>query len=208
MRFTTWVAGFALGGALATGIGIADRLSPAFAYPLDVYALLAVSVMFSVVGLEFAGVSGARVILALPELREAWAGPPAPVVEYAPEPEDDPTPDDWQALQDAWYTALRVFFRNGEVAGGFSHRKLESTMTEDAWTELTSFYASDDGGRVLRLTPAGYVLGYGWTHDSVREKLVRRLLPCPGGDPPTLEVLPYDAIRRDTRRQATEGVAT
>src|SRR3990167_102476 len=94
MRATTWVAGFALGGALACGVGIADRLSPEFALPLDVYLMAAVSVMFSVVGLEFAGVSGARVILALPELREALSPPPAPVVEYAPEPDDDPTPDD------------------------------------------------------------------------------------------------------------------
>jgi hypothetical protein len=120
----------------------------------------------------------------------------------APEPAPDaPEQPDDDALDAAWRLSLRRFFHNGEVAGGFSHRKLESTMTEDAWTVLTTFYASDDGGRVLRLTPAGYVLGYGWDHDTVRQKITRQTLPHPPGDPPDVAVLPDDASRRDARRQ-------
>ena len=108
-----------------------------------------------------------------------------------------------EALKETWYGVLRQFYRNGEIAAGFSHRKLEGTLTEKAWTELTTFYASDAGGRVLRLTADGYVLGYGWEHDTVRQVIERRQLPCPSGVPPVVSVLPDGAMRRDARRRAT-----
>jgi hypothetical protein len=113
---------------------------------------------------------------------------------------------DPDALETAWYTALRVFFRNGEAAGGFSHSKLVErgeTMSEGDWTELTSFYASKDGGGVLRLDSRdGYVLNHGMTHDHIRQCIVRRSLPCPSGSPPEVVALPHDTTLHTARRRA------
>lgn len=208
-RPSIWGYGIGLGLAFAGGILAMHVQAGAVVNPWWVfYPSVVVTVMGVVVGLAGLGAGFTWGLTVYEKVQELRQPPPAMVTEYEPEPDDDPAPDEWQAREDAWALVLRVFFNNGETADGFSHRKLESTMTEDAWTELTTFYASDEGGRVLRLTSAGYVIGYGWSYDTVREKLVRRLLPHPDGDPPTIEVLPRDTTRRNARRQgAVEVVA-
>lgn len=129
------------------------------------------------------------------------------VVDYGPA---DPTPDQAEALEDAWYTALRIFFRNGEVAGGFSHTRLvvSGSMTDKPWAELTTFYAKPENGAVLRIeAPEGYVRGHGWTFDTIREALMQRRLPHPDGSPPEVVILPSNATQRDAsrRKQAVGG---
>lgn len=136
-------------------------------------------------------------------LKLAAIAPQAPP-RGAESPDESADPD---ALETAWCTALRVFFRNGEAAGGFSHSKLVErgeTMSEGDWTELTSFYASKDGGGVLRLDSRdGYVLNHGMTYDYIRQCIVRASLPHPDGNPPEVVALPHDTTRHTARRQAT-----
>ena len=141
------------------------------------------------------------------QVKLAAIAPPAPP--RGDDESDDSTDPD--ALETAWYTSLRVFFRNGEAAGGFSHSRLVergATMSEGDWTELTSFYASKDGGGVLRLDSRdGYVLNHGMTYDYIKQCITRRSLPCPSGSPPEVVALPHDTTLRQARRQPrTEGV--
>lgn len=109
-----------------------------------------------------------------------------------------PPPDE----DSAWYPVLRAFFTNGQRAEGFSHTRLEKTMSEDAWTDLTTFYASDAGRRLLRLDSAkGYVWNYAVNLDAVMPLLTAHSLPHPKGAPPQIAPWTPDATRRDTRRQ-------
>lgn len=205
-RPSVWLVGMGAGMAAAGGTLAAHVYSGAvvalwWAY----YPMLGVTVMGAVIvlsGLGSALAGGVTFALDTYERVQTLRRPP-PAEEYAPD--DDPGPlVDPEAEEDAWAVTLRIFFRNGEVAGGFSHSRLVEAggLSEGAWTELTTFYASDAGGRVLRLdTAAGYVLGYGWSYDTVREKITRRLLPHPTGSPPEVVPIPFDTTRRDTRRQ-------
>jgi hypothetical protein len=202
-RPSAWGYGLGLGMAVTGGI-LAVHVQAGTVVPQwwVFYPSLIVAVMGVTVGLSGLG-HGVTWGLELAERVREFRTPPAPVLEYEPDPEPDEP--DTDALEESWRLALRRFFHNGEVAGGFSHRRLESSMTEDAWTELTTFYSSDDGGRVLRLTPQGYVLGYAVTYDTLLKAINQNRLPHPKGTPPEVSVLPDDATRRDARRQR-EGV--
>lgn len=208
------LAGLGLGLCVASALGISAVLGGR-EWPVSVYWLVVSTCVGAVPFVVFLarGTVGAFNVAA--DMLERWRQlNPAPTVTvYETEAEDAAAPVPAEALADAWYTVLRVFFRNGEVAEGFSHSRLVEvgrTLSEGDWTELTHFYASEAGGGVLRLEPQGYVLGHGWTHDFIRQCIVRRTLPYPAGSPPEVVPLPADTTRHDARRRPTarkaEGV--
>lgn len=71
---------------------------------------------------------------------------------------------DYDAERDAWKLALTRFFRAGDSAGGFSIRKLDGVVGSDTWPRLVHFYATSDGGNVLRDAggDTGFTWGHGW----------------------------------------------
>ena len=203
-----WGVGLGLGLALAGGVVVADAyagvLRPGWWALYPSLILAGIGTVVTLAGLG-KGLSWALDTSDELAARREQRRPPAPVELPEPEPDDAPETD---ALEDDWYIALRRFFRNGEVAGGFSHSRLveSGSITEGPWTELTRFYASEEGGQVLRLeAPEGYVRGRGWTFDDIKSAIAQRRLPHPPGEPPEVVVLPDDATRRDGRRQR-EGV--
>ena len=206
-----WGYGIGLGMAVAGGV-LAAHVNAGTVVALwwVYYPSLIVTVTGIVVGVAGLGAGIGAGVELVAWARERLSPPPALVTYEDPEPDDDPTPNEWEALEDAWAVTLRIFFTNGETAQGFSHSRLVEngkTMGETAWTDLTSFYASDEGGRVLRLdAAAGYVINHGWSYDYVRTCLVRRTLPHPAGSPPEVVVLPKDTTRRSTRRQVETEV--
>lgn len=208
-RPSTWA--LALGvGLLAAGVAALTDLGRA-AHPAAYYALLGVVSFGAVLGF----VHGVPLALGLVTLGLSVArdwrttfGKPSVPVQAAPVVVAEPK-EDYDAEKDAWRVALDRFFRAGEAAGGFSAGKLSGVAGSDAWPRLVHFYASADGGNVLRDAGGnvGHTWGHGWTLDRVMLAIGTNRLPRP--DMPLPVIAPYvvsAAQRRAPQKSAKQAL--
>ncbi len=104
---------------------------------------------------------------------------------------------------EAMRLALDRFFRAGDVAGGFSIRKLDGVVGSDTWGRLVHFYDTAAGGNVLRDAGGdqGYQWGHGWRLDRALLALANGRLPFPPGGVPVVSTPRTATTRRHTARQ-------
>jgi len=105
------------------------------------------------------------------------------------------------ALEARWQTNVRIFFREGDRAGGFSARKLEGVVGSDVWGQLTDFYIAQGilwnyGGNV------GTAWNTGWSLGRVLSLVA---LPHPDGEPPKVSAKPHGAVLATQRNTHNAG---
>ncbi len=197
---SSWGAGFALGLCLAAivGLGALDRGQ---AVPWARCGVIVVASLGAVPSLEFGLRAAWAIFTAVGGAVLEWRERTRPAVADEPEaPEQKKS--DYDPEREAWRIALDRFFRAGDAAGGFSAGRLAGVAGSDAWPRLVHFYASEQGGNVLRDagTNIGHTWGHGWTLDRVMLALGNDKLPRP--DMPLPIITPFVAVT--TQRRAPQ----
>ncbi len=122
--------------------------------------------------------------------------------------DDEPGPEQPdEAAEFRWRAALRIFFTEGDLAGGFSYPRLKGVVGSDGHERLTHFYRGYRGLLVDYPGNRGHAFGPGWTLVRVLALIERGALAHPNGLPPEVHPRPHFAARRSAAQSTPSSEA-
>lgn len=209
-RYSAWSGAAFVGCAVALFVAAGD-IERGTLKPLAWYLVWATCVATTVLaawhmgGALIGGVAYGAV--AYIEWRESRPRMPAladaaPIVAEIAEP-DEPVSD--PELEQHWRSCQRVFFSEGDWAGGFSYEKLKGVIGSDGHEQLTRFYRGYRGLLVDYPGNRGHDWGPGWDLARVTRMIDAGALPHPAGQPPEIHPRVHIAAQRRASRRTRKG---